>query len=277
MKTEFFQSLGLNNSEIRVYLALLSKGQSDARTIYRQASVPFGKIYDLLYSLENRGLVRVQYSRPKKFLAVEPKIAIKSLIDSLIESKEKELQSLFNQAAKIEEDLTQICPVKTDKGLFWSVAMGMENGIALFNNILNEAKREVLMCLDLAIMQKEFNELGPEKCAKTLVKEMEHLLNNIGKNVMIKILLEGKKSSNMIVSTIQNTNFAPPRNCELRITSSVIRSFVLIDGEKILLDVKNPIAPNEHLAAIYIWEKSLGKALKDNFEMMWKNARPIRD
>jgi len=275
MKTEFFQSLGLTKSEIRVYLTLLSKGQCDARTIYHQSAVPFGKIYTILYSLENHGLVKVQNSRPKKFLAVEPEIAIKSLLEFKEKEMQSNIQSLFNQAAKVVEELKQTYPAKIDRGLFWSVAMGMENGFTLFKNVLNEAKRDVLIYSNMATLQKEFNEFDGEGLTKILGRDIERLLKNVGKNIKMKIL-PGSGDPNVIVKNIQNTNFTLPRGCEVRITPFITVSFILIDGEKVLFDVKNPIAPDEHLAVIYIWEKNLGKALKDKFDRMWTNAKQLK-
>ena len=54
---EILQELGLTQREIRVYLALLELGSTTTGSIIKRSEVPNSKIYEILESLQNKGLV----------------------------------------------------------------------------------------------------------------------------------------------------------------------------------------------------------------------------
>lgn len=80
-------SLGLNLNEAKAYKALVALGQSTARSVADLSGVPRSKVYDVLYSLEDRGLVRkVLGSDPVEFRAYPPKEAIPFLLEKIQQS-----------------------------------------------------------------------------------------------------------------------------------------------------------------------------------------------
>ncbi|MHA2601365.1 MAG: TrmB family transcriptional regulator [Candidatus Thorarchaeota archaeon SMTZ1-83] len=81
------RSLGLHLNEAKAYKALVTLGQSTARAVADHSGVPRSKVYDVLYSLEDRGLVRrVLGSDPTEFKSYPPKDAIPYLIEKLQQS-----------------------------------------------------------------------------------------------------------------------------------------------------------------------------------------------
>lgn len=281
LKAEFFQSIGMTNSEIKAYAALLSQGPCDARTICNASSVPFGKIYDVLYSLERRGLVKVQRSRPKMFMAVEPRLGVRSLL----ETKEKELQSLHDQAAVVEDELGRSYRARRDNSIFWSVAVGPDNCKPLLLGAFKEARKEVLIYKDVATLQRIVgrvldstsgqNATVPQ-ITQALEVEIRFVIGKMEENVGFRVLVGGTKNLVHLKKLVRGSLHALPRSCEIRATNHVAGSFTLIDGEKILLDLRNPIEANEDMALIYIWQRNLGKAFKEAFERMWETASPFR-
>ncbi len=77
---QLLQEVGLNAYEAAAYLSLLKLGVSEASDIYRDSEVPYGKIYSVLESLAGKGFVEVQASRPKKFRAVDPELALDTFL-----------------------------------------------------------------------------------------------------------------------------------------------------------------------------------------------------
>jgi sugar-specific transcriptional regulator TrmB len=89
------EEIGLNSYEVAVYKALIHLGKSSASEISKQSNVPYGRIYDVLASLEEKGLVLVVPEQTKKFVAAPP-AALKELFDhkrELFEQKSKELEA----------------------------------------------------------------------------------------------------------------------------------------------------------------------------------------
>ncbi|MFQ6062532.1 MAG: TrmB family transcriptional regulator, partial [Methanosarcinales archaeon] len=78
---EKLRSLGLSSYEVKAYLTLLKLDVSDANKIAIRAKIPTGRIYNILNSLTEKGLIRVQESRPRKYSCVEPHIVIQRLLE----------------------------------------------------------------------------------------------------------------------------------------------------------------------------------------------------
>ena len=64
---KLLRDLKLNKYESSAYSIILKKGIIDASTISKEGDIPFGKIYESLGSLTNKGLIETQNTRPKKY------------------------------------------------------------------------------------------------------------------------------------------------------------------------------------------------------------------
>jgi sugar-specific transcriptional regulator TrmB len=76
-KTMYLQEMGLSEYESTTYVALVQNGVSTAKETASTAGVPQARVYDILDSLEDKGFVRIQLGRPKKYGPVMPERAIK--------------------------------------------------------------------------------------------------------------------------------------------------------------------------------------------------------
>lgn len=106
-KKEILENLrrfGLSDYESRVYSALAFIGPSRVGEISKASNVPQSKIYGVLEELTEKQLVEGFEGRPKEFKAVSPDVAVKSLI----EYREKELESLRESAASVVNFLKPI-------------------------------------------------------------------------------------------------------------------------------------------------------------------------
>jgi len=87
MDTEVLMQLGLNESDVKVYFALLELESSSVGKIYEKAGVADSKIYVILEKLKGKGLVSfVVKNNVKHFQASDPKNLLR-----LISEKEREL------------------------------------------------------------------------------------------------------------------------------------------------------------------------------------------
>ena len=177
--------MGLTNSEIKAYIVLLSGGVMEAKSVCQKSGVPFGKIYDVLYSLERKRLVNIQHSRPKKFLAIEPRFAIKNLL----EDKEKELHDLTSRASKVEEEFSKIYHVKTMDSLFWSVAVENEAIMNLQSKIFDEAKQEVLIYVGTVLMTNNKDDFENKEISDKSIEFIPHYQVLLERGIVIRILI----------------------------------------------------------------------------------------
>lgn len=86
MDTEILQQIGLNKSEVKVYLTLLQLGSSTTGPLMHRAKVSSSKIYGILERLLEKGLVSfVIKAKTKYYQAVNPT----ALLDYLHEKEEQ--------------------------------------------------------------------------------------------------------------------------------------------------------------------------------------------
>lgn len=185
---------------------------------------------------------------------------------TLLEAREKEMQTLFLQAAKVEEELKKVDQAMPDRSVFWHIAFGMEDIVALLREIFAEAKNEMKLYLSMAMLRE----------AKGLGKDLQLLFDAMSDKVKIYILFGDKEGMNKTIKFLETLGVSiPVHRRELRVTPILANSFVLVDEEKVIFDVRSPIDPDEYLAAIYIWEKNFGRKFSGNFKEMWKDAREL--
>jgi sugar-specific transcriptional regulator TrmB len=266
MKTEFLQSMGLTNYEIKAYISLHSGGVMTAKKVSQKSEVPYGKIYDVLYSLEKRRIIITQDSRPKKFKVVEPKKAIKNLIDD----REEKLRNLIELAPMIEDELTKSYS-KTDNSMFWTLEIYDEQISRFRGKVYSEAKREILLNI-----KPSKNEMDYLKKLNPVNEEIFQVQNLLERDVRIKMLISG-------VDNVKKLNHLPlkrfidklpsNKNFEIRFTQVFSKSFVIVDDEKVIVEIENPIEPETPLARLYLWKRNLAIELKKKFEIMWNQSR----
>ena len=136
--------LGLNRNEAKAYRALASVGQSTARIIAQNSGVPRSKVYEVLYALQQRGLVRrAAGTNPSEFRAYEPHDAIPYLMERLQNSGKSVLTALESLAAEKKDASEEF--VWTEVGID-QIKVGSRSAIA-------RAKKEVFIATrDLALL-----------------------------------------------------------------------------------------------------------------------------
>lgn len=99
MIKEILEEIGLNQSEIKVYLALLDLGESKAGEILKKSGLNSGRIYEVFDSLQKKGFISyIIKSGVKYFSPADPQ----KIKDYISEKK--------NQINKEEEDFNSLLP-----------------------------------------------------------------------------------------------------------------------------------------------------------------------
>ena len=70
------ERIGLTSYEIRTYSSLLKGGELTASDLSQKSGVPYSKIYEVLGSLEEKGWIGSDDSRPTKYFAKSPSTAL---------------------------------------------------------------------------------------------------------------------------------------------------------------------------------------------------------
>lgn len=103
------KKIGLNDKEIKVYLACLKLGPSSVRKLAKQAEINRGTTYDILKSLQELGLISYYHQdKHQYFIAEDP-----SKLKDVLEQKQQQLKETKTQ---IEEIIPQLQLIHDNAG-----------------------------------------------------------------------------------------------------------------------------------------------------------------
>ena len=269
---ETLTSLGLTTYEAKAYVTLLSLGVSSAEDVGRESRIPNGRIYSVLNSLADRRLVNVQNSRPKLFDPVDPKVALKNLLSAKKEHYDNEYESLVRQSSEVEGLLDVLIPRKVDNSMFWTVAVGADEVRRLTIQQFDEAKSEVLIFIG-----------NSELLYERFIDRYKDALNKVDevadRDIEVRVIVGFQNMSSLPIlakkATEKGVVFNPERLKMVRFAVSTSSPFDIIDGERVLVRVSNPVNAAESLAAIAVWDISLANELRDKFNKLWDNGKKL--
>jgi hypothetical protein len=193
----------------------------------------------------------------------------KSAVQTLLDRKKNELDTLTTRAGTLEEQLASLYIGDPEEGLFWSIGIGDEAILRHLGKIY-ETEEDLILYVNAQV-----NKLNPGTEA---VEEMFLSMSQLwDRGVKMRILVGGittKKELKPMLDKMKDFKEMPP--IAFRYTSIATNSFDVIDGEKVLLKVMNPINPTEYFAAIYVWQKKFATELTEKFDQMWDDAKEFQ-
>src|SRR3989338_5267406 len=118
MQKDFLNKLkdfGLNTYESKLWTALLSRGVSTAGELSDISNVPRSRSYDVLESLQRKGLIIMKLGKPIKYIAVPPDEVLERIKKKIRKDSEKQLQ-LINElkSGEILKELNSLHTIGID-------------------------------------------------------------------------------------------------------------------------------------------------------------------
>jgi sugar-specific transcriptional regulator TrmB len=105
---EKLRQLGLTEYETQAYLVLVQGSQMNAEEIARKANIPIPRVYGVLESLKNQGLIVIIEGRPKKFEIISPEEGLQKLLELRKKATEEALLQLEETSQEVKEVLSPI-------------------------------------------------------------------------------------------------------------------------------------------------------------------------
>jgi len=133
---ESLKSLGLSEYESKVFIALQRLGVGTARDVYRLTDVPRSQVYGAAETLEERGLVEIQQSKPMEYRPV----TLEEARDRLQERFEREQTIAFDYLDRAREESPRSDEERED---FWTVK-GRDTIDSRIEDLLDEAEERVV-------------------------------------------------------------------------------------------------------------------------------------
>lgn len=242
------EQIGLTESEIKVYLALLKLGGTTAGPIVDEAKVTRSKIYDILERLKNKGLVSyIIKESTKYFSAADPSNILEYLTDKEREI-EKQKESIKNLLPQLEQQYQRAIEKKIAE-----VFVGMKGMQNAFNLLIKEFSPEEQYYAFGA--GKGENVEGIQIFFDRLNKEREK------KRVKSKIIFN--ESSRGLFKSQEKSKFVEVRYLigSTPAAINIYKNYVII-----AILIKEPIT-------FLIRNKEVSDSFKEYFKIMWRVAR----
>ncbi|MCI0563441.1 MAG: TrmB family transcriptional regulator [Nitrososphaera sp.] len=241
------EDLGLTSYEIRVYLSLLDTGALTASDISKKSGVPYSKIYEVLNSLEDKGWLESNSSRPQKFFPKSPSTALE-IMRSRYDNNFRESQNAV---------VSELMPMYTKSGMkerpeIW-VGTGIMNIAAKVNEIIQNSQHELLVALP--------------QVAENVAKPLQPLLRTLhDKGVRINILASAKINPEIIR--------ALSRVADVRIKDGLFGGGVIGDSKHVVILLGEGTTDNQTIQPVAIWADHAGLAVfaKGYFQYLWDDS-----
>jgi len=243
--------VGLTSYEIRTFTALLKAGELTASDLSQKSGVPYSKIYEVLGTLEGKGWVGSNDTRPTKYFAKSPATALET-IKQKIESEFKENQNII---------LKELIPLYEKSGTserpdIW-VLSGAVNIASKVLDVVESCKNEVMIALP--------------KAGEDLIKQSMPKLRLLkDKGVQITILA----SDNMNKDSLK----AISRVATVKVKKGLFGGGIISDKRYVVILLGPEIGDPSSSDIVAIWADHTGLAgfAREYFEYLLKDSKEVK-
>jgi sugar-specific transcriptional regulator TrmB len=261
------RDLGLSEYEERAYRALLNTGPTTAKELSRASDVPMGRIYDVLNSIEQYNLVRSQTaSRPKKYIAVEPDTAL----DRLLEDKKRELHEQAEQYEQIVDELgAELEAADPVEEQFWTATVGEAESLDLLLERIAAADDRVVMLAAERAPAFDVGEVGGQVT--------DALAEALDRGVTVQVLMSPALVEALPRAVGRRYTEDLQSRPEWTVkTGDVSGNVTLVDDAEVLVQVPNPLDPEEPFALIDLKDPEFAADAEAAFRPAWEAAEELR-
>lgn len=207
--------LGLNNYEAKVYLTLITQGPSTAKEISDIANIHYGKVYEIIGILNQKGFCITLPVRPVKCQAVSPEKVVKKL-------KGFHCEKIKLLADQIHQNLTPLYQKSKNflepQGSF-SLIKGRTETLEKIKNLIDQAQHHIYVCTT-------------ENGLKRLTLHKRELQEAKKRKVQIKI--------SSCISQDNHEDYLSLKFCNLKNFPEAYTNFVSIDKKESLISEAIP-------------------------------------
>lgn len=262
IKDEFLKKLRsgfeLNEYEVKIWTALLSKGVATAGELSDISNVPRSRSYDVLESLEKKGFIIMKIGKPIKYMAIKPSEIMDRLKKGLQINVEEKIQDL--EKVRMTESYREL-ELLHKNGIEHIDASDLSGAVRGRNNINNQLdsilkkaqKSIIIMTTDKGLIRKK-------ELIKSAAKKLKNVKIRIAAQIKSK---EAQKAADELskIADIKNIN-------------SISARFCLVDGKDILFMVMDDENVHESYdTAVWVNSEFFVKAMESLFNQTWNGLK----
>jgi len=242
------EKFGLTANQSKVYLFLGKNGTKTATEVFQALKLPRTETYQILSSLQSKGIVSAIVGHPVKFTAIEVSEAISSIIDS----EKQKIKKLEKQKEELIE-LWQTVPIGNDEKIEeekFQMLQGENRINSKINEMISDAQNEVYV-------------IGNEKDFVNFYHT--DILENIAKIDNCKILTASTQKTKYMYKHINKVN--------IRKIPEAIKDNLcfIIKNNEVLFYIKNE--SQKEVTAMWTNSNSMSYSKKLLFDELWNKSK----
>jgi len=256
------RELKLTEYESRVYCALVEGGALTAEEISKASGVPLTRVYSVLESLRLKNMVVEVAGRPKKFEALQPRMAMRGYLAHVRSIMEEELRGLEERARELSTILDSI---------YWSKRLGPSSAEVL-RQLASLSEMESYTKLVISTAEREVCILTYLFTWLDTVKE--ELSEAIRRGVKVKALAHelSQRASREVYE-------AKSMGVEVRVYDGEpypIRGTV-VDNKRVVFVPYMTVTPERPLLSLPYYSENVAvvRVLRDAFNYLWSSSRNL--
>jgi sugar-specific transcriptional regulator TrmB len=222
---ECLKSLGLTKYEAQVYTALLKVVSGTASEIHEISTVPRASVYPVLDQLQEKKLISVAHSTPKRFAALSPEEGV-AIMMSRIERDASDAREILSTIHR-----ERISYGQNSEELIWNV-YGIENIKGRLTDLLSTARHDIRIIAHPQIISPEIRQLLYDKAERADVE-------------ILTPQWEGRNTGKMRVYIKKHLEM--PRELD-RVKDMMAGGICIVDNRRVLVILGTG---NEHAVALF--------------------------
>jgi sugar-specific transcriptional regulator TrmB len=245
------EKVGLTSYEIKTYASLLKTGQINASDLSQKSGVPYSKIYEVLGTLEEKGWIGSDDSRPTQYFAKSPATAIQS-------TKQFFETDFQNNGDIIIKELTPLYEQSgtSERPDIWIIS-GVINIATKILEMVDSCRTEVLVAIP--------------KVAETVAKEALpklRLLHDRGVDITILV------SEDVDTDTLKSLS----RVAKVKVKKGLFGGGIISDKRYVVLLLGEELGTTGTKDAVAIWADHSGLAgfAREYFEYLLKESKDVK-
>ena len=244
----------LTDNQSKVYIFLGKYGSKTAPEVCRALKIARTETYQLLATLQKKGIVLATFGHPIKFSALKLNKAVKTLVNTEKE-RVKSLEKQEEKIIKLWDSIPEFLKEKTDDSENrFQMLEGVNPINAKLNEMVSEAKNEIIV-------------LGSEKDYLRLYHS-DFLENITNKKCESKIITSCTDKTMYIFENIDKKQIkCMPANLKDEIC------FIMKDDEEMIFFTKKDGQALQSISAMWTDSKPLMYSMRLLFEFIWSTSK----
>ncbi|MEA3191051.1 MAG: HTH-type transcriptional regulator, sugar sensing transcriptional regulator [Thermoplasmata archaeon] len=263
---ELLEGLGLSTYEAKALAHLLRMGPRTAPDLSRETGIPFGRVYDTLHALVERGLATGQAGRPRVFTAAPAHSVPQRLLAAGKRRLQDDERGMAQQAAALEAQMARLQPRAAPASTVYGVRLGEDAARDFLVEATHGARRSIDAYLSF------------EKIADEDLAIFEAFREAVARGVRTRLLLRERD-----VDYLLSTPYVPQvldallphlgDTLQVRLSPNDSNPFSVLDQERVVLGVRNPLDPRSYFAVVHLDDRAFAEDLVGKFDTLWRDGR----